>query len=106
MSEVTNLDKKLATQLATVSKFQDAVNTLGTTFDKATVKEKLTQLLKQNNVNLDVLDILNGKYSRRSFRRNKLTLTGFLMRWVLPTLGIVIPFVIVCASKGYLIINK
>ncbi|MGL9687998.1 MAG: hypothetical protein ACQBVK_04555 [Candidatus Phytoplasma sp. TWB_XP] len=44
--------------------------------------------------------------SRRSFRRNKLTLTGFLTRWVLPTLGIVIPFVIVCASKGYLTIAK
>ncbi|MGL9687256.1 MAG: hypothetical protein ACQBVK_00380 [Candidatus Phytoplasma sp. TWB_XP] len=33
-----------------------------------------------------------SKYSRRSFRRNKLTLTGFLTRWILPTLGIVIPF--------------
>ncbi|QKX95598.1 MAG: hypothetical protein RP166_6370 [Rapeseed phyllody phytoplasma] len=60
MSGVTNLDKnKLATQLATVSKFQDAVNTLGATFDKATVKEKLIQLLKNNDVNSDVLGILN-----------------------------------------------
>ncbi|MFU7562755.1 hypothetical protein ACMBCQ_02525 [Candidatus Phytoplasma citri] len=60
MSGVTNLDKnKLSTQLATVSKFQDAVNTLGATFDKATVKEKLIQLLKNNDVNSDVLGILN-----------------------------------------------
>ncbi|WP_240992287.1 hypothetical protein [Candidatus Phytoplasma tritici] len=38
---------------------------------------------------------------KKSFRRNKLTLGSFLQYLVLPTLGIVIPFIIYFASKGY-----
>ncbi|WP_165383239.1 hypothetical protein ['Catharanthus roseus' aster yellows phytoplasma] len=51
------------------------------------------------------------KYIRSYFRsysksRKRLTLGGFFQYWILPTLGIVIPFVVYFASKGYLSIAK
>ncbi|GLH62133.1 hypothetical protein [Hydrangea phyllody phytoplasma] len=45
-------------------------------------------------------------FSKKSFRRNKSTLGGFFMCWVLPTLGIVLPLAVYFASKGYLSIAK
>ncbi|MEC4559042.1 MAG: hypothetical protein U9532_02665 ['Conium maculatum' witches'-broom phytoplasma] len=43
---------------------------------------------------------------RKSFRRNKLTLGGFCMYWLLPVLGVVIPVSIFLANKGYISIAK
>ncbi len=43
---------------------------------------------------------------RKSFRRNKLTLGGFCMYWLLPVLGVVIPVAIFLAHKGYIFIAK
>ncbi|GLH60965.1 hypothetical protein HGD80_03950 [Paulownia witches'-broom phytoplasma] len=45
-------------------------------------------------------------FSKKSFRRNKLTLGNFFTYWILPTLGIVFPLIVYFASKGYLSIAK
>ncbi|MFB0638468.1 hypothetical protein [Candidatus Phytoplasma solani] len=46
-------------------------------------------------------------YSKvKTFRKNKLTLGSFFTYWVLPTLGVVIPFLLYFASKGYLSLAK
>ncbi len=45
-------------------------------------------------------------FSKKTFRRNKLTLGSFFTYWILPTLGIVIPLIVYFASKGYLSIAK
>ncbi|XXP77237.1 MAG: hypothetical protein AB3N34_02765 [Lettuce witches'-broom phytoplasma] len=43
---------------------------------------------------------------RKSFRRNKLTLGGFCMYWLLPVLGVVTIVSIFLAHKGYISIAK